>query len=287
MARPLRIEFPGALYHVTSRGDRQEAIFEDNKDRGGFLELLGQVVTEYNWVCQCYCLMTNHYHLVVETPEGNLSRGMRHVNGVYTQLSNRRHGRVGHLLQGRYKAILVDRDAYLLEMTRYVVLNPVRAGMVKHPRDWPWSSYRATVGTVRAREWLATGALLARFAAKRAMAQERYRRFVAEGIGQESIWKDLKRQIYLGDERFIERMQAKLEGKGDDINIPRVQRRPPAPGLDVIQARHGDRNQAILTAYKTGEYSYQEIARFFGVHFTTVGRIVRRSRGKTPTGPRR
>lgn len=130
MARPLRIEFTGALYHVTSRGDRREAIYEDDTDRIRFLEVLGQVAADFNWVVHAYCLMTNHYHLVVETPDGNLSKGMRQLNGVYTQYSNRRHRRVGHLFQGRFKAILVDRDSYLLELARYVVLNPVRAGMV-------------------------------------------------------------------------------------------------------------------------------------------------------------
>ena len=133
MARPLRIEFSGALYHVTSRGDRREPIFEDNEDRVLFLGTLAEGVERFNWVCHAYCLMTNHYHLVVETPDGNLSKGMRHLNGVYTQASNRRHARVGHLFQGRFKAILVDKDSHLLELARYVVLNPVRAGMVTKP----------------------------------------------------------------------------------------------------------------------------------------------------------
>jgi putative transposase len=135
MTRPVRIEFSGALYHVTSRGDRKEAIYEDDVDRERFLEILGEVVRVWNWTCHAFCLMTNHYHLVIETPDGNLSKGMRQLNGVYTQASNRRHGRVGRLFQGRYKAILVDGDAYLLELTRYVVLNPVRAGMFRHPGE--------------------------------------------------------------------------------------------------------------------------------------------------------
>jgi len=143
MARPLRIEFPGALYHLTSRGDRREAIYEDDEDRQRFLAILGEVAERYNWICHAYCLMTNHYHLVAETVEGNLSQGMRHLNGVYTQASNRRHERNGHLFQGRFKGILVDRDAYLLELARYVVLNPVRAGMAEAPEEWPWSSYGA------------------------------------------------------------------------------------------------------------------------------------------------
>ena len=133
MARPLRIEFPGALYHITSRGDRREPIYEDDEDRQAVLATLAEVVRRFNWSCYAYCLMTNHYHLVVGTPEGNLAKGMRQLNGVYTQASNRRHKRTGHLFQGRYMAILVDEDAYLLELARYVVLNPVRAGMVKAP----------------------------------------------------------------------------------------------------------------------------------------------------------
>ncbi len=124
MTRPVRIEFEGALYHVTSRGDRREAIYEDDADRMKFLEILETVIRDFNWVCHAYCLMTNHYHLVIETPDGNLSKGMRQLNGVYTQASNHRHDRSGHLFQGRYKAILVDGDSYLLELPRYVVLNP-------------------------------------------------------------------------------------------------------------------------------------------------------------------
>ena len=133
MARPLRLEFPGAVYHVTSRGNARAAIFLDDEDRPIFLGVLGAVVARFGWLCHAYCLMDNHYHLLLETPDPNLSRGMRQLNGVYTQRFNRRHGRVGHVLQGRFKAILVDRDGYLLELARYLVLNPVRAGRVKDP----------------------------------------------------------------------------------------------------------------------------------------------------------
>ena len=133
MSHPIRIEFPDALYHVTARGDRREDIFDDDQDRQTFLATLEQVINQFNWTCYAWCLMDNHYHLLIQTPDGNLSKGMRQLNGVYTQASNRRHRRVGHLFQGRFKAILVDRDAYLLELARYVVLNPVRAGMVKKP----------------------------------------------------------------------------------------------------------------------------------------------------------
>lgn len=137
MTRPLRLEFPGAVYHLTARGDRRGDIFLDDTDRQTFLRLLEKEVRQQAWRLFAYCLMSNHYHLLVETPDGNLVAGMRRLNGAYTQAFNRRHGRVGHVLQGRYKSIVVDRDAYLLELARYIVLNPVRANMVKRVEDWP------------------------------------------------------------------------------------------------------------------------------------------------------
>lgn len=275
MARPLRIEFSGALYHVTSRGDRQEPIFEDDEDRLAFLKILAEVVKRFNWLCHAYCLMTNHYHLVVETPDGNLSKGMRQLNGMYTQASNRRHGRMGHLFQGRFKGILIDKDSYLLELTRYVVLNPVRAGMVRHPGKYTWSSYGAMVGEAPAPDWLATDGLLTQFGKRRAEAGQRYSRFVAEGVSKGSIWESLRQQIYLGDEKFVTRMQRKAKVKGDELSIPRAQRRKPAPSLAALATRHPHRDDAIVAAYATGTYSYREIADHFGIHLATVGRIIR------------
>ena len=146
MARPLRLEFAGALYHITARGNAKQEIFLDDDDRTKFLSLLGQEVLQLRWKCYSYCLMDNHYHLVIETPEGNLVSGAKRLNGVYSQWFNRRHGRVGHLFQGRYKSIIVDKEEYLLELCRYVVLNPVRAGIVSQPGHWKWSSYLPTMG---------------------------------------------------------------------------------------------------------------------------------------------
>ena len=168
---------------------------------------------------------------MAETVEGNLSQGMRHLNGVYTQASNRRHGRTGHLFQGRFKGILVDRDACLYELTRYIVLNPVRAGMVKKPEAWPWSSYRATVGLSKNRDFLCTDGLLSAFAEKRRKATKAYARFVAEGRQGESHWKELKNQIYLGSERFVERMQRRIRTDQPLKEIPKRQRRPVARAL--------------------------------------------------------
>ena len=275
MARPLRIEFSGALYHVTSRGDRREAIFEDDEDRLIFLHALAEVVERFHWLCHAYCLMSNHYHLLVETPDGNLSKGMRHLNGVYTQATNRRHTRTGHLFQGRFKAILVDKDPYLLELTRYVVLNPVRAGIVRRVENWPWSSYRAMIGKAPAPTWLATDGILALFAKRRTTAQQRYREFVKQGIKSASIWEELQQQIYLGDEKFIKRMQRKVGIQGDKLSIPRAQRRAPAPTLEKIDAKYRERNDTIYAAYATGAYSYREIAAYYGLHLATVGRIIR------------
>ncbi len=276
MSRPVRIEFPDALYHVTARGDRREAIFDDDQDRRTFLSTLEQVVNRFNWVCHAWCLMDNHYHLLIQTPDGNLSKGMRQLNGVYTQASNRRHGRVGHLFQGRFKAILVDSDAYLLELTRYVVLNPVRAGMVNSPADWPWSSYRASAGLEPAAPWLAVDGLLAQFSGQRGLAQTRYAQFVAEGIKAVSPWLGLKGQVFLGDEQFVQRMQACMRADArDDVQIPVEQRRPPPASLPEIERDAESRNAAIVMAYATGAYCYQQIADYFGIHFTTVGKVVR------------
>ena len=222
--------------------------------------------------------MTNHYHLVVETPDANLSKGMRQLNGVFTQWSNRRHRRSGHLFQGRFKAVLVDADSYLLELTRYVVLNPVRAHMVKSAGDWPWSSYRATIGEADAPTWLETDGLLAQFGHRRSRAVAAYERFIDEGVDADSIWRYVNRQAFLGDDAFVAQAHERASLRPDDLNIPRAQRRPPAPSLKAIAKAHPDRNDAIRGAWATGEYSYAQIAEHFGVYFTTVGRIVRSGR---------
>lgn len=272
MSRPLRIEFPHALYHITARGDRQEAIYEDDTDRWLFLDILGDTVADFNWLVHAHCLMTNHYHLLVETPDGNLSAGMRQLNGVYTQRSNRKHGRVGHVFQGRYKAILVDRAPYLLEAARYVVLNPVRAGMVAQAQDWPWSSYRATAGQDAPPRWLATDALLSAFGATRAEAIQGYANFVAEGMKAAPLWDKLQRQVYLGDADFVARMLS-MAVQSPTLEVQRRFLRVP---LAEIVASHPDRDPAIVAAHATGQYSYAEIAAYFGLHFTTIGRVVRR-----------
>ncbi len=227
MSRPLRLELSGGLYHITSRGDRREDIYQDDADREMWLDTLAQCCERYHWGVHAWCHMTNHYHLVVETAQGNLSAGMRQLNGVYTQRVNRRHTRVGHVFQGRFKAILVERDRYLLELTRYVVLNPVRAGMVKHVRQWKWSSYPAMVDSAPCPGWLHTDWLLGQFGAQRTRQIERYIEFVQQGVRGPGIWDRLAGQVFLGSEAFVESMQRELEAaaKHTEREIPRLQRR--------------------------------------------------------------
>ena len=275
MARPLRIEFGGALYHVTSRGDRQEDIYLDDEDRENFLKVLSGLCNRFNWVVHAYCLMSNHYHLLVETPDSNLSQGMRQLNGVYTQKFNRHHSRVGHVFQGRYKAILVEKEPYLLELARYIVLNPVRAEMVRSAKDWPWSSYRATAGMKLPTNGLKVDWILSCFSSRKATAIKRYRIFVAEGKNQEKPWKELKNQIYLGSEEFVEAMQHKIEKDADLSEIPSSQKRKAAKPLRYYEKKYKDRDTAILSTYASGGYSMKEIGDYYGLHYSRVSRIIK------------
>jgi REP element-mobilizing transposase RayT len=277
MSRPLRIEFAGALYHVTSRGDGQEVIFLGDEDKHRFLDVLSELVHDFNWAVHAYCLMDNHYHLLIETPEGNLSRGMRQLNGVYTQRFNRRHGRVGHVFQGRYKAIIVQKESYLLELARYVVLNPVRAHMVHTPDQWPWSSYRATATLCEGPSWLTIDWLLAAFSEHRSEAIRRYMDFVADGRNQPGPWEKLKNQIFLGSDEFVVSLQRTLDSDASYQEIPAIQRRPPPKPLTQI-AEAQRRDEAIFDAYASGGYSLKEIGDHFRLHYSRVSRIVKQQR---------
>jgi putative transposase len=280
MARPLRLEFSGALYHITSRGDHREDIFMDDVDRQSFLNILGQVCARTGWICHAYCLMDNHYHLVIETPKPNLSKGMRQLNGVYTQAFNRRHDRVGHVFQGRYKAIIVDRDRFLLDLCSYVVLNPVRTGKVRSAVHWRWSSYRAVVGRVACPVWLDCDSLLGASLKQRRQAKQAYAQVVKQSKDLPNIWEHLRNQIYLGDAAFVRRMQHKLKRRkksGDLSEIPRIQREPPPKPLEYYTRRYRNRNRAITAAYDSGQYSLKAIGDHFGLHYTTISRIVKQS----------
>lgn len=279
MARPLRIEFPGALYHVTARGNARQDIFLDDEDRRRFLGVLERIVSRSHLLLHAYCLMDNHFHLVVETPEANLSQAMRQLNGVYTQAFNRRHDRVGHVLQGRFKAIVVDRNSYLLELCRYVVLNPVRARSTRKPETYSWSSYRATAGLVAPPPFLTVDWLLSQFGRQHAVAQRKYRTFVAEGMAQGSLWEHVQGQVLLGSERFVERLMPGLRDKRSMKEIPRQQRFAGRPKLSHLfparsRADRVHRNEAVRRAHLEHGYSLSEIGQAVGLHYSTISRIV-------------
>ena len=274
MARPLRLELAGALYHVSSRGDGREDIFLSDQDRLAWLETLAQVCERFNWVCHAYCQMTEHYHLVVETPDANLSKGMRQLNGVYTQRFNRLHQRVGQVFQGRFKAIVVEKDGYLLELARDVVLSPLRAKMVRRIEQWPWSSYRATCGQMPNPDWLQTGFILSQFSVQRARAIAKYVAFVHEGVRLPSVWSQVQAQIYLGSDTFVKKMQVEVDKKPAFKEIPRAQRRALARALSDYAKAH-ERDEAIALAYLSGQHTMAKIAEHFGVHYTTVSRLVK------------
>ncbi|HNB43466.1 MAG TPA: transposase [Burkholderiaceae bacterium] len=283
MARPLRIEFPGAVYHVTSRGDRREPIFADDSDRVALLEVVEQAMARFDAQVLAYCLMGNHYHFVLHTRQPNLSRLMRQVNGVYTQRFNRRHQKVGHLLQGRFKAILVDRDAYLLDVCRYVELNPVRAHMVEAPGDWSWSSYRAHVCAAPTPPWLDSAGLhgyllghAVRSAADHQRAARRYAALVAKAP-QTSIWDAaLRQQIYLGDAQFVARMQALAEPRRATAReTPRAQRSRPAT-LQHWLTVCATRDEALYRAHTQSGLSMTALAGELGLSVSRVSRLIAR-----------
>lgn len=280
MARPLRLEYPGAIYHVTSRGNARQPIFADDQDRQLWLSVLAQVIERAHWRCHAYCLMDNHYHLLIETPDGNLSAGMRQLNGVYTQRCNRRHDQVGHVFQGRFKALVVERESYLLEVCRYVVLNPVRAGVVKRPDAYQWSSYRATAGLEPAPVWLSREWVLGQFSAQRSVAEQTYRQFVYNGLQMASPWEHVQGQVVLGRKPFVAQLKPLVTGKQEMQEIPQAQRWLSRPSLSALfsgkqnQTRHR-RNQIIWAAHVKHGYSLTAIGRHIGLHYTTISKVVR------------
>ena len=299
MSRPLRIEFPGAVYHVTTRGNRREPIFENDSDRATLMRILGDAMLRFDARLLAFCLMGNHYHLVLCTQRANLSQVMRHVNGVYTQSFNRRHTKVGHVFQGRFKAILVDRDAYLLEVCRYVDLNPVRARLTDDPTAWRWSSCRMHLGMDESPAWLDSAVLLAyligrdvRSVQDLQAARQLYAESVAAGRDT-PLWEQaLRQQIYLGDDAFVTRMQARAPaGVGDASDrqlampshsgtgagsIPREQTRPPQTMQHWLNTSQ-TREQALRQAHVEGGLTLTAMARELGLSVSRVSRLVARA----------
>jgi len=278
MARPLRIEFEGGLYHITARGNAGSDIFLENSDREHFLEILARSVERFRWTCHAYCLMGNHYHLLIETPEPNLSRGMQYLNGVYTQWFNREHGRYGHLFQGRFKSIVVEKESYLLELARYIVLNPVRAGLARSAREWRWSSYRATAGQVEVPEFLTTDWLLSQFGKSRLAATRAYRAFVRQGRGID-VSEDAVSGVLMGSEAFIRQMRPLLTDVTENREYRRSERLAVRPTLDDLFRNTADkptRNVRIYEAVRVYDYRLKEVGDHLGLCYSTISLIAKR-----------
>jgi REP element-mobilizing transposase RayT len=273
MARPLRLQIPGGFYHVMARGNAKAPVFLDDIDRQQFLGILHRVATRLDWRVLAFCLMANHYHLLLETPQATLARGMRDVNGGHAQGFNHRHGRVGHVFQGRYKAVLVERGAYLLEVIRYIVRNPVAAGLCAVPEDWHWSSHRATIGLSAAPPCLTVHAALRQFGSDVATARLQYAKFVAVDVAIENDgWIH---PIVAGSESFAEGAAVRPTLS---LEAPRAHRA--IHSLRHYQRQGRGRDEAMRLAYASGVYSLAEIGRHFGVHYSTVSRVCRPSESK-------
>lgn len=257
----------GGIVHVTARGNNRAAILPSAEHRDRFEAILARVVERYGWICHAYVVMDNHYHLLVETPLPNLSVGMRQLNGLYAQWFNRRHNRSGHVFEGRFKSIAVEREQHFLEAARYIVVNPVRTVRPQRFVDWRWSSYPATAGLVACPRFLTIAGVLRAFGPERAVAQRRYADFVAERIAQ-SLHERLVGEIYLGDEAFIR----DLMPDEPIAEVPRVQWQPLRPSLASLCGEQ----TGILTAYRTYGYRLRQIADHLGVHPATVSRTLAR-----------
>lgn len=233
MARQLRIEFEGAFYHVTSRGNQRERIFWDDKDREELKKIIKRTKERYKYLLHAYVFMDNHYHFLIETPYANIKQVMQNINTSYTVYINRSHDRVGHLFQGRYKAFLVDKESYLLELSRYIHLNPVRAGIAKRPEDYKWSSYREYIYGRSGEPITYTEDTLYSFSKKRAIAAKKYHKFMNAVIKVESPFKEAVGNI-LGGEKFRERINRYLKGIQDKVEISDIKKIEPKHKLEDV-----------------------------------------------------
>lgn len=276
MARPPRIEFPGAVYHLSSWCEPGVPAFADDEDRAAFLALLAQTLHRFDAQLLSYCLLPDHFHLLLFTRRGNLSQLMRHLLGVYTQQHHLRHGGSGTLFHGRFKAVLVDREAHLLDTCRYIELNPLRMGLVKDLAQWPWSSYPAHAGLVAVPEWLEADGLWAFVlgralsgAADRRRAAERYAKLQASDA-QLRLWPGrLRQQIFLGDEAFARRMLAQGRRSRPVVNTKAA----PGQWADWL-ARSDSREQALYQAHTEGGMSMSVLAQTLGLSVSRVSRLV-------------
>jgi putative transposase len=279
MSRPLRVAFAGAAYLVSARGAGDAPIFRSDEERKRFLGILECAADRYHLLCHAYCLMDDRYFLLVETPEGTLSRAMRQLNGVYGQYVCRRRGRRGPVLHGRFRSQLIEKDAWLLELARYVVLAPARAGLVADPSGWRWSSYRATAGEAPVPGFLAAGWLLSLVGGRTVVeARRRYRSFVRRGLQEGTASPaGLGHAPILGTAAFAESLRPCLHDSALSRAVAVGKRPAPRPPLeDLLHESFPKvtRNARILEAYRRHGYTMQAIADRLSLHYSTVSRIV-------------
>ncbi|MCH7741241.1 MAG: transposase [Proteobacteria bacterium] len=277
MSRPVRIEFPGACYHVTSKGTKGRTVFKGKEDRAVFLNVLENVIRRFGWLLHSYVLMDDHYHLVVEVPEANLSKGMRQLNGVYTQHFNRKHDEEGPIFHGRFKSVLFEKKEYLLPLCRHVVLNPVRKGSPAVLKNYRWSSHRATAGDIGKPDYLCPDSVLGFFGKREKENQRKYREYVKDGIGVESPLNQRSFQVLLGSPRFLSEMQPILNGEKMAKRGPkRAKRRRSLNAMfkNIAAGTRVERNELIRRAHVDYSYTLMEIGEHIGLHYTTVSKVV-------------
>jgi REP element-mobilizing transposase RayT len=285
MARQLRVEFEGAFYHITSRGNLGENIFIKEGDKQKFLEILKRTKNRYGYFLHAYALMDNHYHLLIETPRANISQIMQNINTSHTVYINKKYQRRGHLFQGRFKGIIVDKDAYLVTLSRYIHLNPVRANLVDRPENGRWTSYWSYVNGKGSDELVSSEDTLRCFSVRKGDAGRKYKMFVESGISRVSNpFEDLESGLVLGRDAFIEKIMNLLGKVNADDELPQIRRLiKDVPSEKVIEyccsyygkteeelIRRGkgksERQAAIyLMKALSGKKTNSEIGNFFGI----------------------
>ena len=299
MARQLRVEFENAFYHITSRGNLRDKIFYDTADRERFLKILNRTKERYGFLLHAYALMDNHYHLLMETPKANISQIMQNINTSYTVYVNRRYQRSGHLLQGRFKGIIVDKDRYLIALSRYIHLNPVRAGLAKRPGEYPWTSYWAFVDQKAKNPLVDVGETLSNFSKHRKRAIRAYREFVEgdEGKGDNPFAR-MEAGLLLGEGAFRAKVLRRIERIKVDEEIPQARRlRKRVPIDAVIKAcdlfygknrggllegakRNEGRLVAIYLAKVLSGEKGKEIGHYFGIKGPAVSESIKSIEGR-------
>ena len=308
MARPLRIEYEGGTYHITARGNEKRVIFDDETDFRKFESFLNRYIERFGVRLYCYVLMDNHYHLLIETPRANLTAFMHNVQSYYTNYYNRRHNRVGRLFQGRYKALIVDKDSYLLDLSRYIHLNPVRAGLVKRPEQWRWSSYTEYIKPSSVNKWIETGEILSHFGKRRNTACRKYAEFTRAKLGKDDddIFSDVASQLILGSDEFVEKVKSLISGGkaaiGSEIVAGRElagwTKRDGEKAVEIISGmfgvkknelldkggyKNGPRDTAIAIFHRYSRWRNNEIGEMFGISGNAVNKKV----GQYKTGTKK